>query len=238
MLNILLRTVILYSVALFIIRVMGKGDLSRMDPFQIVVLFMIAELAALPIETPDISLFTGLTALLTLLLLDVAISFLALKIPAFKRIITGKASILIKNGMINEKEMKRLRISADDLAEQLRLKNFPSIADVDYAIMESNGDLSVVPKPSKSPVTKKDLGISSQKEKLPLIVIADGKIYESNLAKIEIDKSFLLGQLAVKGVKDYKEIFLCFSDEMGQLHIYPKAIQNGKEKTSEGWDIL
>lgn len=239
MLNILLRTLILYLVALFIIRVMGKGDLSRMDPFQIVVLFMIAELASLPIETPEISVFSGVTALLTLLLLDVIISYLALKIPAVKRVVTGKASILVRKGEINEKEMKRLRISMDDLAEQLRLKNFPSIADVDYAILESNGDLSVIPKPGKSPATKKDLGIKPGKEGLPLIVIADGRLYQSNLEQLMIDETFIRSQLSAKGIKDYSEVFLCFSDEKGQIHVYPKAGgSNGKETGSKGWDIL
>ncbi|MDD2373025.1 MAG: DUF421 domain-containing protein [Syntrophomonadaceae bacterium] len=231
MVNILIRTIILYLVVLFILRVMGKGDLSKMDPFQVVVLFMIAELAALPIETPDISVFTGLTALLTLLLLDVVISSLSQKCQWFKNLVNGKASILVEKGVINEKEMKRLRINFDDLSEQLRIKNYPSIADLDYVILEANGDMSVIPKPEKNPVTREDMGIQPGNEFLPLIIIADGILYKSNLKKLAKDEAFLKAQLSIQGITDYSQVLFCFSDETGMFKIYPKS------ESTKGWDI-
>ena len=241
MINILLRTVILYLVVLFIIRVMGKGELSKLDPFQVVILFMIAELAALPIETPEISLVSGLTSLLTLLFLQVVFSFFSIKSRRFKDIVSGKATILIANGAFNEAEMNRLRITVDDLMEQLRLKNYASVADVEYAILEANGDLSVVPMPEKSPLKRSDMGLSPNPEQLPLLLIADGTLYPGNLALLGRTEADLCRELSEKGHPDPKEIFLCYSDEAGVMHIYPKTPKTiaGESGISsqQRWDI-
>ena len=118
---ILIRTVILYMVILFVIRIMGKAELSKMSPFQLIVSFMIAELAAIPIESPDVSMITGVTAIFTLLFLQVFISFLSIKSERIKNIFSGTPSIIIDNGEINLKEMKKLRITTNDLLEQLPL---------------------------------------------------------------------------------------------------------------------
>lgn len=240
MINILFRTFILYVLVLFIVRVMGKGDLSKMDPFQLVVLFMIAELAALPIETPEISLFPGLLALLTLLFIDVIFSFISMKSKGFRNLISGKASILVEKGKLNEKEMKRLRISVDDLTQQLRIKNYPSIDNIDYAIIEANGDMSVIPKPEKSPVTREDLGISTEEEYLPLVLIADGILYQGNLNKYGKDQSYLKGQLSAKGITDFSQVLLCFSTEKGKLQVIPKSETNNNPEyfpEDKGWDV-
>ena len=169
MLNVLFRTFIVYIAVLFIVRVMGKGELSKLDPFQIVILFMMAELAALPIETPEISIIAGLTALLSLLLLQVIFSLLSLKSRTFKNLVNGKASIIIEKGRVNIHEMKRLRMTLDELSQQLRLKNYPSINDIDYAIIEANGDMSIIPNPNKSPASREDLNISYKEKKCPYI---------------------------------------------------------------------
>lgn len=234
MINILVRTVILYIVVLFIIRVMGKGELSKLDPFQVVILFMIAELAALPIETPEISLLSGLTSLLTLLLLQVIFSFLSIKSRKFKDLVSGKATILIEKGKFNVKEMKRLRVTLDDLMEQLRLKNYPSVADIDYAILEANGDLSVIPTPGKSPARRSDLSIPVKQEKLPLLLVADGVLYQGNLKIFAKEESVFKQDLASLGYFDYSSIFLCYSDETSTLHVYPK---NQSNPDTQRWDI-
>ena len=222
MLIILFRTFLLYLIVLFVLRVMGKGELSKMDPFQMVILFMIAELASLPIESPDVSILTGITALFTLLFLQVLISYVSLKWEPFKRLINGKPSILIDKGSIDVKELNRLRISINDLTEQLRLKNFPSIADLDYAILEVNGDLSVIPTPDKRPLTPADLSIAKSRESLPMVLISDGYIYEENLAKLDITENQLKSQLLSLEISHYSQVFLCFADEKKKLHVYPK----------------
>ena len=150
MVIILIRTVVLYLIVLFTIRVMGKSELSKMSPFQLVVIFMIAELAAIPIESSTASLINGVIAIFTLLFLQVLISLISIKSETVKNFLNGKPSILIEKGEINEQELKNPRISINDLMEQLRIGNAPSLSDVEYAVMESNGELSIIPKADKS----------------------------------------------------------------------------------------
>ncbi|MBE6037574.1 MAG: DUF421 domain-containing protein [Clostridiales bacterium] len=220
MVLIAIRTFILYLIALFVIRVMGQGELSKMDPFQTVVLFMVSNLAAFPIESPDISMFTGLTALLTLLFIQVLFSFLSLKSRRLRKLLSGKSSLLVEKGELDTRELARLRITLDDLSSQLRLKNFPSLNDVDYAVLEPNGDLSVIPKYEKAAVTRADLGCGKKPQELPLILIADGAFCRSNLQKAGFSKESLLEQLRKQGAPELSRIFLCYRDETGTLQTY------------------
>ncbi len=224
---ILLRTVILYITVLITIRIMGKSELSKMSPFQLVVIFMIAELASIPIESPDVSIIKGMTAIFTLLFLQVLISYLSIKSESFKNFVSGKPSILIEHGKINQKEMKALRISINDLMEQLRIGNSPSIADVDYAVMESNGELSIIPKPGKKPLTIDDMKLPPGGNAMPLVIISDGHLYNSNLKTMGYDEPTLRGALLQCGISSYQEVFLAFCDENRKIHIYCKK-PNGK----------
>jgi uncharacterized membrane protein YcaP (DUF421 family) len=220
---ILIRTAILYLLVLLCIRIMGKSELAKLSPFQLVVLFMIAELAALPIEDTDLSLINGVSAIFTLLFLQVLISYLSLKCEWFKNFISGKPSVLIEDGKINEDELKRLRININDLFEQLRIKNAPSLYDVAYAIMESNGDLSVIPKPNKKPLTPSDLGLIKPKEVMPLMVICDGTLYTSSLERLGWCEDYLNSLLLPMNIFSYREVLLAFCDEQKTLHVYQSS---------------
>ena len=234
MLIILIRTVFLYFVVLFVIRVMGKSELSKMDPFEMVILFMIAELAAIPIESLDIPLINGAAAIITLLFLEVLISFLSTKSHKFNVLLNGKPSILIDQGKLNMKEMKNQRITIDDLMEQLRLKNFPSIADIEYAVLEANGDLSVIPKPDKAPLTPKDMNITKSSQIMPMVLISDGKLYGRNLKLLGKEESYLKKELAKAKITEYSQVFLCFFDESRQLHVYPYGAKGENFKKEAG----
>lgn len=223
MLIILIRTIILYFVVLFVIRVMGKAELSKMDPFEMVVLFMIAELAAIPIESLDIPLLNGAAAILTLLFLEVSLSYLSIKSPKINKLLNGKPSVIIDRGNINEKELKNQRISIDDLMQQLRLKNYPSLADVDYAILEANGDLSIIPKPEKAPLTRDDMGFETSSTIMPMVLISDGELYQNSLKLLGKEEGYLKKELLKAKLTDYSQVFLCFYDENRQLHVYPKG---------------
>ena len=223
MLIILIRTTILYFVVLFVLRVMGKAELSKMDPFEMVILFMIAELAAIPIESLDIPLLNGAAAILTLLFLEVSLSFLSMKSHKFNDFLNGKPSILIDRGNINDKELKNQRITIDDLMEQLRLKNYPSMSDIDYAVLEANGDLSVIAKPEKSPLTPEDMDIETDSKVMPMVLISDGTLYERNLKILGKEEGYLKKELLKAKITDYSQVFLCFFDEKKQLHVYPKG---------------
>lgn len=222
MITIIVRTSVLYFTVLFALRVMGKGELSNMDPFQLVIIFMISELASLPIAAPDISLIHGICAIVTIMFLQILLSIFALKSTAFNDVVNGKPTILIEKGSLNEKEMKQLRISVNDLSQQLRLKGYPSIADVDYAIMEINGDLSVIPVTQKQPLTPSDMKISTKSGHLPVILIADGTLYPDNLRHAGLSETSLKERLLKLGVPHYDQVFMAFTDENQTLMVYPK----------------
>lgn len=226
MLIILIRTVILYFIVLFVIRVMGKAELSKMDPFEMIILFMIAELAAIPIESLDIPLLNGAASIITLLFLQVTISFLSTKSQKVNNILNGKPSVLIDRGNINVKALKNQRITIDDLMEQLRLKNFPSPADIDYAVLESNGDLSLIPKPDKAPLTPADMGVQTSSKTMPMVLISDGEFYKDNLKAFGKEESYLKKELQKIKITDFSQVFLCFYDENRQLHVFPKGDGN------------
>ncbi|MBR4409728.1 MAG: DUF421 domain-containing protein [Firmicutes bacterium] len=222
MLIVAVRTLILYALVLFAIRLMGKSELSKMSPFQLVIVFMIAELAAIPIDDPDVSLINGIVAIFTLMFLQIVCSFLSVRSEGFKNFISGKPAILIEKGKLNIKELKRLRITTTDLMEQLRLENCPSICNVQYAIMESNGQLSVIQKADVRPVTPQDLHLSSVDGMIPLILIADGIVYHRNLIMLNLKETDFQHRLAEKGITSYKSVFLAVSDEKKQIHVYMK----------------
>lgn len=201
------RTIILYLVVLFTLRIMGKSELSNMTPFQMVIVFMIAELASIPLDSPDKSILTGIIAIITLLFLEMVLSFLTMKSSIFKRLINGRPSILIENGNINVKEMKKLRITVNELFEALRIGGSFSIAEVEYAILETSGAISIVEK--------------NKEKKLPLILVQHGKKCKHNLEKLKICEADLNKQICDKGLSSIKDIFVAFTDGDGNLHVYP-----------------
>ena len=227
---VLIRTIILYFLVLLTFRVMGKSELSEMSPFQLVIVFMIAELAAIPIESTSASLLNGIAAIVALMFLQTLISTVSIKCERFKNFINGRPSILIEKGEINQKELRNLRITLNDLQEQLRIKEIYSFADVEFAIMESNGELSVIPKAGKRTVTVSDMGIHEQEVFLPVVVISDGIVYERNLLKLNMNAGKLKDILRKYDLDSYKEVFLAFTDDEKRLHIYVSDEDKNKAK--------
>ncbi len=219
MIIILVRTLILYIFVLVSVRIMGKGELSEMQPFELVVTLMIAELAALPMEDTKLPLINGIIAILTILFVQITISFINLKSEKARGFICGKPSILINKGVINEKELRRLRINMNDLIEQLRTKDYPIIKDVDYAILETSGDLSIIPKSNKRPPTVEDIKASPVYEGLPTALIIDGKINYGNLKYVNLDESWLKEVLKQNNVDNTEDVFFCSIDESKDVFI-------------------
>lgn len=220
------RTIIVYAAALFTIRCMGKTGLSSTDPFQITIMLLIAELAAMPVSSPEISLLNGLAAIFTILFLYALSGFLSCRSEFFKKLITGKPSILIDDGAINYKELRRSNVALTDLTEMLRIQNCESLADVAYAYLETNGNLSLILKPEKKPLTRSDLGTVCDSEAMPCIIISDGCIYKDNLKRSGMSEDMLRRRIRSLSLHSEKDIFLCFCDEEKTLHFYPK---NGRD---------
>jgi len=217
----------MYAALLFSVRMMGKSELSKMSPFQLVVVFMIAELAAIPIDSTDASLINGLVSIFMLMFLQILISFLSTKSELFKNFIGDKPTVLIEKGKLNADELARLRITTTDLLEQLRIQSCPSICDVEYAIMESNGQLSVIKKAESSPVTPKDMDLNVNQGILPAIIISDGNLYDKNLIFSGIDVKTFEDKLRKAGITNIKDVFLAFCDGNKQFHVYLTGNDSG-----------
>jgi uncharacterized membrane protein YcaP (DUF421 family) len=225
----LIRTVILYLLVVLVIRLMGKRQIGELQPFELVIAIMISELAAIPMQDTGIPLLAGVLPIITLLIIQLSFSYLSLKSDLARKILCGTPSVLIENGRIMEKELNRLRYNINDLLEQLREKNFPNIADVEFAILETSGKLSVIPKSQLRPLTPSDLELSTQYEGLPLTLISDGKVNYKNLEECQLDLDWLKKKLQEQNIKNIKHVLFATLDTNGQLWIQMKE-KYAKEK--------
>ncbi len=206
LITIFFRTIILYILVVIALRLMGKAELSELQPFELVIIILIAELASIPMEDNQIPLINGVISIFTLVFLQMIISLINLKSEKARAIICGKPSVLIEKGQIVEKELKSLRINVNDLIEQLRIEDYPNIEDVEFAILETNGELSVIPKASKRSLIASDLNISSEESNLPTSIIIDGKINHTNLKKASIDFNWLYKELRIREINSIDEV--------------------------------
>ncbi|MDD2574243.1 MAG: DUF421 domain-containing protein [Bacillota bacterium] len=222
MLIVFIRSLLLYAVLAITIRIMGKRQIGQLQPFEFVLAVLIAELAGIPMSDTDIPLANGLVAILTLMISQVTLAYITLKSNKARGIICGTPSILVERGKIMEDEMRRLRYNINDLIEQLRLNGYPNIADVDYAILETDGQLSVIPKPEKRPIVTEDLNIQADYEGLPLSIILDGRILQNDLIKLGLTEEWLMNELRSAGYTDASKVLFACIDGGGKLFVHGK----------------
>jgi uncharacterized membrane protein YcaP (DUF421 family) len=225
MLTLPIRAGILYILVVIIVRIMGKHQIGQLQPYELVITILISELAAVPMQDTDIPLINGIIPILTLLLIQITLSLISLKSATARLIICGGPSILIENGKIQQSELTKLRYSINDLLEQLRLKNIPNISDVEYAILETSGKLSVIPKSQKRPVNPEDLKITTSYEGLPMPLIIDGVLQRKQLKKSHITEDWLQSEISKFGLSNWNQILLASLDTTGRLFIQPKDVQ-------------
>lgn len=214
---VLIRAIILYFMVVFIMRIMGKRQIGQLQPFELVIALMVAELAATPMQDTEIPLLHGIIPIITLLVLQVLISALQIKSETARIIFCGKPSILIEKGKININELKKSRLNLNDLLEELRLKEYYNLGDIEYAILETGGQISIIPKSDILPATRKDLKILPIQDKLPVNLILDGKINNNNLKLINKDESWLNSKLQKKNISSLDQVFLAALDSQGKL---------------------
>lgn len=225
----IIRTIILYFLSLIIIRLMGKRQIGELQPFEIVLTVMISELATLPMQDNRIPLIHTVIPMVILLILQVITSILQLKSEKARGIFCGKPSILIENGKIDIHELKNQRININDLLEELRLKDIYNVEDVQYAILENSGQLSVIPKMEHDKVTKKDLNIETKQEKIPISLILDGIINEENLKIIKKDEKWLMNTLEQHKIYSHKKVFHAYINTEGKF-VYQLKNERRKKK--------
>lgn len=208
MLVLLIRTLVLYIIVVASVRIMGKRQIGEMQPSELVVAIMISDLASVPMQAIDIPLLAGVVPVLTLLVGEVASSFICLKSKKCRKYITGEPSVVIYEGHINEKELEKLRFNLNDLTEQLRLSGYPDISKVQAAVLETNGQLSVIEKG----------------EELPYMLVADGEINESELKRSGKSREWLEKKL-VGGIDNY---FIAVLNGEGGLYVQKKGERDKK----------
>ena len=178
------RSIILYIIVLIVMRLMGKREIGQLQPFELAISIMISELASIPMTDVGIPLSNGIIPILGLLLMHLLISFINLKSTKVRQLICGKPAILIYRGRIDEEQVRKERFTLNELEEKLRSNNVMDIGDVEYAILETSGDVSVIQKPNKRTVIPEDLNIMPEYEGITYDLVIDGKVLKENLNKI------------------------------------------------------
>lgn len=228
MFTIFFRTIILYLFIILGIRILGKRQVGELEPSELVLSFLIADLASVPMQDLGFPLHTGLIPILTLLAISSILSVLTLKNTTFRNLLCGKPSIIIRNGTIDQKEMGRNRLTVDELLEELRAKGFLDIASIQFAILESNGMLSVLPYPQHLPLTLKQMEEFSQKEieknklGLPRILVSDGKLIPQNLKESGLDLNWLHKKMNEKQCTAIHDIFLFVVNDDNSFYLAKK----------------
>lgn len=216
------RTVILYLFIIAGIRLMGKRQVGELEPSELVLALIIADLAAVPMQDYGIPLLSGIIPILTLLCITMIISVLSMKSVGFRALICGRPSIIVENGKLHQREMAKNRFTVDELMEELRMKGITDISTVKYAILETNGQISVLPFADQKPPTAKDMAVAPQEAGLPLVIINDGRVLDHNLKIRGYDQVWLNKQLKSHGVKKPEEVYLLTADELGRTYFAPK----------------
>lgn len=222
------RTLVIYFVVVISMRVMGKRQIGEMQPSELVIAIMISDLASVPMQSIDIPLIAGVIPVLTLIVAEIIMSYAGLKSRFLRRIITGEPNIIIYDGHVNEKELRKLRFNLNDLLEQLRINNTPNIADVEVAVLETNGQLSIIPKKNARNVTVRDLKIEDAvTEHLPCMLISDGSLIKSELKRSGKSEEWLYKELKKKNTQ-IKDIFIASYDKNDGLFVQLKGEEDSK----------
>lgn len=222
MLTIILRTVIIYVLVVFAMRIMGKRQIGDMQPTDLVVTILISEIAAIPIQDPSNPLLIAIISVFVLIILEIIMSVISMKCSFINTLTNGRSVIVIKDGKIQQKVMKKLRITVPDLVELLRSQGIFDINEVAYAILESNGSLSVLQKNYYQPAKAGDVCKTDTETIYPSLVISDGKIIKrglNDLGKTKADINRILNSKCI----EIKDVFIMILDSSGDSTIIKKG---------------
>lgn len=212
---------ILYGLLICVIRLLGKRQLGQMEASEFVVTMLVANLASIPMENPQISIWGGIFPILTVLVLEFFLSFLCLRSLSVRQLLCGKPVILIDNGALLQDNLRRTRVTMDELICLLRSKDVLDIRQVQYAILETNGELSVFPFPKEKPASAKDAGIPAKKQALPVTVVSDGVLLREGLRRAGKTPIWVEQVLAERGAR-LRDTMLLTVDSQDKVIFYRK----------------
>jgi uncharacterized membrane protein YcaP (DUF421 family) len=217
-----LRTIILYLLIVAGIRLMGKRQIGELEPSELVLSLLIADLAAVPMQDFGIPLLMGVIPILTLLCLSTILSVVTVKSIRFRALLCGRPSIIVQDGKILVGEMKKNRFTVDELMEELRVAGVTDLAAVKYAVLETTGRVSVVPYAWAVPPTAGDWGQHPAEHGLPIIVVSDGRVLDQNLSVRRLTREWLDRELAKRSLAGPQDVFLMTVDEGGRVYLVEK----------------
>ncbi len=216
MLIVFIRSIILYILVVFSARLMGKRQLGELSPAELVITILISNIATLTLEDPDVPLIMGMIPILTLVSLDVIISCITLKHRGFRRIISGQPRIIISGGVVDQKALKDLRYTVDDVCASLRSQGIFDLSEVQYAIVETTGTISVLQKAPNKPLTPSTLATPEKSCDPPVCMIADGELIANGDSARDVEKALKKKHIEIK------DVFICTRDASGKLDIVKK----------------
>ncbi len=218
---IFIRSLILYILVIFAVRLMGKRQLGELQPSELVITILVSNIATLPIENPDIPVIMGATPILSLVCFEVIMSWLNLKFPKLRKLVSGSPKIIIREGKVDAQVMKDLRFSVDDLLTSLRGKDVFDIGEVQYAVVETTGNMSVMKKQTDDTPTRKDIGLTPHPKDPPQLVVSDGKILETSLKTLGFDTQWVKNMLS-EGNTKLSDVIIMAADRTGKCYIAGK----------------
>ncbi len=218
------RTIILYLLIIAGIRLMGKRQVGELEPSELVLSLIIADLAAVPMQDFGIPLLAGIIPIVTLLSITTILSVLTMKSVRFRALMCGRPSIIVENGKLKQREMAKNRFTVDELMEDLRLQGINDLSTIKYAILETNGRLSILPYANQRPATAEQMKAATQELGLPLVIVSDGRLLSHNLRARGLNESWLKKALREHGAKEIGDVFLLTVDEKNNVYFTAKAV--------------
>ena len=215
---VIIRAVMLYVLVIFAVRLMGKRQLGELQPSELVITILVSNIATLPIENTDMPLIVGVTPILILVSFEVLMSWLSLRSGKVRRLVSGSPKIVIRGGKIAPEVLRELRFSVDDLMTALRGQNIFSIEEVQFAIVETTGSISVMKKQTADTPVRSDLKLPAEDADPPQVVAADGRIISAALSSLGIGESELLEVISGAGLS-LREVFIMTGDSSGNYYI-------------------
>ena len=222
---IFLRTLIVFIVVLTFMRLLGKRQLGQLELSELVTAVLISDMAAHPLQDIGIPMLNGLIPALTLFCCEILISGAAMKSVRCRAFLFGKPSILVENGRINQREMRRARVTLDELYEELRKKDITDLATIKYAILETGGSLNTILYPSETPPSAGMLGLQPEENGLPMLLINDGRLLSRNLHLRGKDEKWLTNELHKRGIESPRQVYLMTLDEKDHIYFSPKEAE-------------
>jgi len=216
------RTIIVYALVIFSLRLMGKRQIGELQPSELVVAIMISDLATMPMSDVSIPLLYGIVPIFTLVICEMILSFVSLKSEWVRVFLSGKPQLLVKNGKLQREEMLHARVNTDDLMEELRKAGYFSLSDIDTVILETGGTLSVIPTKEAAPPSNKDLELSVCQQKIPYIFVSDGKLRKSELTRSGKNDVWVERVLKKNKISSVKDVFILSEDGEGNIFVQRK----------------